>query len=204
LHEVILGTDNAMAFAPGPNEPWWWVVRTDGADPLRGAIVLPEVVLARTRNGALLQVNPADGTLQGALERPIDDDAPLTTVVHQGDGIYVVRDVGVAKHGADGTLLWADVALERAAPPLIVRAGEETLIIQELDVLQDPLLPTQARTTHRIRRLDRYGRLTSVVELFPMATGIRHARTSAGMLLLSDDLDTWLVPLPPPQDHTSL
>ena len=205
LHEVILGTDNAMGFAPGPNEPWWWVVRTDGTDPLRGAIVLPDIVLARTRNGDLLKVSPEDGALQSRLERPIDDDAaPLSAVVHQGDGVYVVRDVGVSKHAADGTLLWADVPLEKAVAPMIVRAGDETLLIQEQDILQDPLLPTEARTTHRIRRLDRYGRLTSVIELFPMATGIRHARTSAGMLLLSDDLDTWLVPLPPPPDPSSL
>ena len=86
-------------------------------------------------------------------------------------------------------------------PPTVVAAGEDTFLLQEDDVLTDVLLATEARVTHQVRRLDAHGRLKDALDLFPIASRIRRARPSNGMLLVSDDLDTWLLPLPDPPDH---
>ena len=202
LGEIVIGDDTSVAFAPGSGEPFWWRSRVEGPDALRGAVVLDDRLVARTLQGELLQFKLEDGMLLGPLERPDGArDAPLLDLMPTGDGLYVVRDASVARHDARGELIWGDVAWDRRPPPTVVAAGEDTFLLQEDDVLTDVLLATEARVTHQVRRLDAHGRLKDALDLFPIASRIRRARPSNGMLLVSDDLDTWLLPLPDPPDH---
>jgi hypothetical protein len=194
LGEIVLGNDMNVAFAPGPAEDFWWMVDIQSKHPLRRAVVLDDVVVAMSTNGELHQIRIADGRSLGPLERPLGSaEAPL---IPAGDGLFVLRDTTLARHSGDGTLLWADAAWDHAPPPILIMAGEQTILLQEQDILNDVLLATEARVQHRIKRLGPNGRLLDALALFPVASRIRQAYSTGGLLLLSDDLDTWLVPLP--------
>ncbi len=197
LGEVIVGNQDQIAFAPGAGEHFWWVSTVDANSALRAALVLTDAVIVAAADGTLFNLAPDTGIVRSTIETPPGGGAPLQNVLPTGEGMYVLRDTGVSRHDASGELLWADAQWAATAPPLLTMAGDETILVQEHDIVQDVLLSTEARTMHRVRRLDADGRLLDVLDLFPMASRIRRLRTTGGMLLLSDDLDTWLVPLPP-------
>lgn len=197
LDEIVLGNDTSLAFAPGPGERFWWLAETRSEHPLRHATVLEDVVIAQSTGGELHQVRTSDGLPMGVLERPPGAaNAPLIHVMPTGDGLFVLRDTTLSRHGPDGTLLWADAAWDHGPAPLIIMAGTQTLLLQEQDILNDVLLATEARVKHRIKRLGPDGRLLDTLDVFPVASRIRRAYSTGGLLLFSDDLDTWLVPLP--------
>jgi hypothetical protein len=197
LDEIVLGNDTSLAFAPSPGERFWWLAETRSEHPLRHATVLEDVVIAQSTGGELHQVRTSDGLPMGVLERPPGAaNAPLIHVMPTGDGLFVLRDTTLSRHGPDGTLLWADAAWDHGPAPLIIMAGTQTLLLQEQDILNDVLLATEARVKHRIKRLGPDGRLLDTLDVFPVASRIRRAYSTGGLLLFSDDLDTWLVPLP--------
>lgn len=199
LNGVVLGDANALAFAPGPGDQWWWLADISDDAALRGAIILPKAIITRSQNGLIDRRDPLSGARIGGIETPFGWDlARQIDLMPTGDGLIVVTDLGVAKLDAAGELLWADAMQSEDSPSLAIVAGDETLVLHPTYLLHDALLPTEARMMHRIRRLDAHGRLLEAVDLFPMAGRIRLGRSVGGMLLLSDTLDTWLVPLVEP------
>ena len=196
LNDVVLGNANAMAFAPGPGDQWWWLADISNEDALRGAVVLPDAIVTRSHNGLIDRRDPVSGEQLGEIETPWGwNTLRHIELVPTGNGLIVVTDQGLFRLDAAGALLWAQASQTPTSPTLAIMAGDETLVLHATDLLHDALLPTEARTVHRIRRLDIHGRLMETVDLFPVASRIQLGRSAGGMLLLSDTLDTWLVPL---------
>ena len=196
LNGIVLGDANAVAFAPGPGDQWWWLADISDNDELRGAVVLPDAIITRSHNALIDRRDPSSGALLGDIETPFGwDSSRQIELMPTGDGLIVVTDQGVARLDAAGELLWADASQSTTSPLLAIVAGDETLVLHQADPLRDALLPTEARMVHYIRRLDAGGRLVETVELFPVAGRIRLGQSAGGMLLLSDALDTWLVPI---------
>ncbi|MCH2135992.1 MAG: hypothetical protein MK101_05350 [Phycisphaerales bacterium] len=200
LGGVAVGNADSVAFAPALGDAWWWSARDETTDSLRGAIVLPDAIITRTSTSLVHRRSPETGALLGRVETPLGrSEAVVTDLLHLGDGLLVVTDQGVLRLGADGATLWADAGEHLTPPILATVAGDETVVFHARDVLHDTLLPMEDRTIHQVRRLDQHGRLMETIDLFPMAGRIRRAKPLGGGLLISDDLDTWLVPISSPQ-----
>ena len=196
LNGILLGDANAMAFAPGPGDQWWWLADIANEQALRGAVVLPKAIITRSHNGLIDRRDPRSGAQLGEVDIPWGwDMSRHIELVPTGDGLIVVTDQGLFRLDAAGALLWAEASQTQTSPSVAIMTGDEVVVVHPTDVLHDALLPTEARTVHRIRRLDAHGRLMETVDLFPVAGRIQFGRSAGGMLLLSDTLDTWLVPL---------